>query len=168
MGVGILGGAGVGGLRGLDRLALSARYAGRVDRHDGRGDDDAVFSGSFVCDYRADGGVGDQSLAAEARRATSWCIWSRWTGRVPVGLPEHAKWAVYREEPLEGKFPRCRRRRKGPWRSEIMIPQWKCLGAMPEAGAEAPETLALRLELAKATGRDDWPANWKRAPQVAE
>lgn len=70
-----------------------------------------------------------------------------------VGLPEHAKWAVYREAPLEGIIPSLQTQAEGALAIGDYDSAVEILGAMPEQELTSPEGLALRLELAKATGR---------------
>jgi hypothetical protein len=72
---------------------------------------------------------------------------------VPHGLPAHATWAVYPQEPLEGEIPSLQAQAEGAVEIGDYEAAAECLGAMTEAELKRPETLALRLELAKATGR---------------
>lgn len=74
---------------------------------------------------------------------------------VPTGLPEHAKWAVYREKPLPGEMPSLLAQAEGAMAigDHEAVTEW--IGAMSEAELKLPETLELRLELAKATCRAD-------------
>jgi hypothetical protein len=72
---------------------------------------------------------------------------------VPAGMPEHAKWAVYREKPLDGEIPTLLERAEGALAIGDYESAAESISAMPEAELKRPETLVLRLELARATGR---------------
>lgn len=74
---------------------------------------------------------------------------------VPAGLPEHAKWAVYREKPLPGEMPTELAQAEGALAIGDYEAAGEWIGAMSEAELKRPEVLFLRLELAKATGRTD-------------
>lgn len=74
---------------------------------------------------------------------------------VPADLPEHAKWAVYRERPLEGEIPPLREQVEGALAIGDFESAGEALAAMSEAELKLPETLVLRIDLAKATGRGD-------------
>jgi hypothetical protein len=69
------------------------------------------------------------------------------------GLPARATWAVYGQEPLEGEIPSLQAQAEGAVEIGDYETATECLGAMSEAELKRPETLALRLELARATGR---------------
>lgn len=73
---------------------------------------------------------------------------------VPADLPDHAKWAVFREQPLAGEEPSLQAQAEGALAIEDYVQAAECFGAMNAADLRRPETLALRLELARATGRD--------------
>ena len=73
---------------------------------------------------------------------------------VPQGLPEHAKWAVYREKPLAGEIPSLQVQAEGALEIGDYESAAECIGAMSEAELRRPATLELRLKLAKATGRE--------------
>lgn len=74
---------------------------------------------------------------------------------VPANLPEHAKWALYREQPLAGETPTLLEQAEGALAIGDHEAAAEWIGAMSEAELKQPETLALRLALAKATGRGD-------------
>lgn len=74
---------------------------------------------------------------------------------VPAGLPGHAKWTVYRAEPLEGEIPPLQAQAEGALAIGDHEAATECIAAMSEAELKRPETLRLRLELATATGRQD-------------
>lgn len=74
---------------------------------------------------------------------------------VPPDMPEQAKWAVYREAPLEGEIPSLQIQAEGALAIGDFETAAESFGAMSDEELRRPETLVLRLELAKATGRDD-------------
>jgi uncharacterized membrane protein len=74
---------------------------------------------------------------------------------VPKDLPEHAKWAVYREKPLATATPSRLAQAEGALAIGDYPAAAEWIGAMNHAELKLPETLQLRLELAKATGRED-------------
>jgi hypothetical protein len=74
---------------------------------------------------------------------------------VPSDLPEHAKWAVYREKPLPGETPTLLAQAEGALAIGDFQAAADSIGEMSEAELKRPETLVLRLELAKATGKSD-------------
>lgn len=74
---------------------------------------------------------------------------------VPKDLPEHAKWAVYREKPLVGEVPSLRERAEGALAIGDFEAAAESIAAMSNDELNLAETLALRIELAKATGRHD-------------
>lgn len=73
---------------------------------------------------------------------------------VPGDLPEHAKWAVFREKPLEGESPSLLALAEGALAIGDFESAGEWIGAMSEAELGRRETLELRLELARVTGRD--------------
>jgi hypothetical protein len=70
-----------------------------------------------------------------------------------AGLPDHASWALYRESPLAGEEPSLQAQAEGALAIGDHETAAECIAAMPEIELKRPETLALRIELAKATGR---------------
>jgi hypothetical protein len=72
---------------------------------------------------------------------------------VPPGMPEHAKWAVYRQQPLAGEIPTLRAQAEGALAIGDFDSAAEAIAAMTDAELKTPETLALRIELANATGR---------------
>ncbi len=74
---------------------------------------------------------------------------------VSVGLPEQAKWAVYREKPLPGETPTLLAQVEGALAIGDCESAAEWLGAMSEEELRRPEALFLRLELAKATGKNE-------------
>ena len=74
---------------------------------------------------------------------------------VPGNLPDHAKWAVYHKKPLEGEGPTLLAQAEGALAIGDYLTSTERIGAMDYETLKQPETLRLRLELAKATGRTD-------------
>jgi hypothetical protein len=74
---------------------------------------------------------------------------------VPADLPEHAKWALYREKPLAGEGPSLLAQAEGAFAIGDFPAAAEWIGAMDSDELKSPETLRLRLDLAKSTGRDD-------------
>ena len=72
---------------------------------------------------------------------------------VPGGLPDHAGWAVYQTEPLQGEIPTLQAQAEGAVAIGDYETATECLGAMSAADLKRPETLAVRVALAQATGR---------------
>ena len=70
-------------------------------------------------------------------------------------LPDHAKWAVYQEEPLPGETPSLLAQAEGAMAIGDFAAAAEHVAAMDEGELGLPGTLALRLELARATGRED-------------
>lgn len=77
---------------------------------------------------------------------------------VPKGMPDQAQWAVYRDKPLEGEMPTLREQAEGALAIGDYDSAAQCIGAMPEEDLKLPEILALRWELAKASGKADLAA----------
>ena len=76
----------------------------------------------------------------------------------PAGLPEHASWAVYREPPLAGEEPSLHAQAEGALAIADHETAAECIAAMTEDELKLPQTLALRIDLAKATGREQLAA----------
>ena len=74
---------------------------------------------------------------------------------VPQDLPAHAKWAVYRDKPLDGEDPSLLAQAEGAFAIGDYPAATEWIGAMGHDELQLLETLRLRLELAKATGRND-------------
>ena len=74
---------------------------------------------------------------------------------VPSDLPEHAKWALYLEKPLDSTTPSRLAQAEGALAIGDYPAATEWIGAMDHDELALPETLRLRLELAKATGRKD-------------
>jgi hypothetical protein len=73
----------------------------------------------------------------------------------PGNLPEHASWAVFRNPPLLGEEPSLLVQADGALAIGDYQTAAECLAALPEEQLKFPEVLALRLELARATGKVD-------------
>lgn len=73
----------------------------------------------------------------------------------PGNLPDHASWAVFREPPLKGEEPSLLLQAEGALAIGDHQTAAECLAALPEEQLKLPEALALRLELARATGKAD-------------
>jgi hypothetical protein len=74
---------------------------------------------------------------------------------VPANLPDQAKWAVYRQKPLDAGELSLLDQAEGAFAIGDHAAAAEAIGAMGHAELQQPETLRLRLELAKATGRLD-------------
>lgn len=70
-------------------------------------------------------------------------------------VPDHAKWAVYQEMPLPGETPSLLTQAEGAMAIGDFAAAAEHVAAMDEQELGLPETLALRLELARATGREE-------------
>jgi hypothetical protein len=70
-------------------------------------------------------------------------------------LPEHAKWALYREKPLDPEKPSLLAQAEGALAIGDYDTASDWIGAMEHDELKHPETLKLRLQLAKLTGRND-------------
>jgi hypothetical protein len=73
----------------------------------------------------------------------------------PVSLPDHASWAVFRESPLAGEEPSLLVQADGALAIGDYQTAADCLAAMPEDHLKLSEVLAIRLELARATGKTE-------------
>ncbi len=80
----------------------------------------------------------------------------------PDDLPEHAKWALYRDLPLDGEVPSLQTQAEGALAIGDFESAAECIAAMPESDLKRPEVLSLRLELARATGRQQLVAHLER------
>ena len=72
---------------------------------------------------------------------------------VPEHLPDHAKWAIYREKPLDREKPSLLEQAEGAIAIGDYPSASEWIGAMDSTELTQPETLQLRLELARATGK---------------
>lgn len=74
---------------------------------------------------------------------------------VPENLPDHAKWAVFQEKPLAAEEPSLLVQAEGAFAIGDYPAASEWIAAMNEDELKQPATLELRLELAKATGKND-------------
>ncbi len=74
---------------------------------------------------------------------------------LPQDLPEHAKFAVYRDKPLDGEEPSLLAQAEGAFAIGDCPAASEWISAMEHDELRHPQTLRLRLDLAKATGRED-------------
>jgi hypothetical protein len=81
---------------------------------------------------------------------------------VPGNMPEHAKWAVYRDKPLDGEIPGLQALAEGALAIRDFDGAAEWISRMSGEELKLPEVLALRFELAKATGRDALAAQLER------
>ncbi len=73
----------------------------------------------------------------------------------PENLPDHAKWALYRQKPLDPEAPSLLAQAEGAFSIGDYAAAAEWISGMERDELKQPETLRLRLELAKATGRLD-------------
>jgi hypothetical protein len=71
-----------------------------------------------------------------------------------ASLPEHAKWAIYRTAPLEGEVPSLQAQAEGALAIGDYESALEAIAAMSEADLKRPEILAVRLDLARASGME--------------
>jgi hypothetical protein len=81
---------------------------------------------------------------------------------VPKDLPDQAKWAVYREAPLEASPLSLRDRAEGALAIGDHAAASECIAAMPPEELNQPEILKLRRDLALATGKTELAADFER------
>lgn len=74
---------------------------------------------------------------------------------IPSDLPEHAKWAVYLEKPLDSPSPSPLAQAEGAIAIGDYPAATAWIGTMSAAELKLPETLRVRRDLARATGRGD-------------
>lgn len=74
---------------------------------------------------------------------------------VPKDLPDQATWAIYREKPLETSPPSALAQAEGAFEIGDYRSAAEWIATMDTEALRLPETLDLRLKLARATGRDD-------------
>jgi hypothetical protein len=74
---------------------------------------------------------------------------------VPTNLPEQAKWAIYREMPLPAVNPTPLTMAEGAFAIGDYAAASEWIGSLSHNELKQPATLRLRLELARATGRDE-------------
>lgn len=81
---------------------------------------------------------------------------------VPKDLPDQAKWAVYREKPLEGGDVSLRDRAEGALAIGDHAAASDFIAEMEPGELEQPEVLALRRDLAQATGKTELAAEFEK------
>ncbi len=81
---------------------------------------------------------------------------------LPKDLPDQAKWAVYRDKPLETSDIPLRDRAEGALAIGDHSAATEALAAMDPAELDEPEVLALRRDLALATGKTDLAEEFSR------
>ncbi len=87
---------------------------------------------------------------------------------VPKDLPEHVKWALYREKPLDPELPSLLAQAEGAFAIGDHTAAAGWIGAMDPDELKHPETLQLRLELAIATNHRDLAEHLRREIQDLE
>ena len=73
----------------------------------------------------------------------------------PGDLPDQARWAVYREKPLEPVAPTLLEQAEGAFAIGDYAAAVEWIGTMSKAELKQQDTLSLRLQLARATGKTD-------------
>ncbi len=73
----------------------------------------------------------------------------------PLNLPEQARWAVYRDKPLEPENPPASDLLEGAVAIGDHGAAVEILAAMSEAERHQPEIMRQRIALARATGKED-------------
>jgi len=82
---------------------------------------------------------------------------------VPAHLPDHAKWAIYREKPLDRENPSLFEQAEGALAIGDYSAASEWIGAMESTELTQPETLEIRLKLARATGKAELAASLEEA-----
>lgn len=72
-----------------------------------------------------------------------------------AALPEHARWAIYRNEPLAGESPGPLEQVEGELAIGDLEAAAECFAAMSEQELRRPEVLELRARLARLSGREE-------------
>lgn len=73
----------------------------------------------------------------------------------PTDLPDQAQWVLYRNKPLDGQSPSLIEQVEGALAIGDYSNASECIGEMDPTELKRPETLAVRLALAKATGKHE-------------
>ena len=73
----------------------------------------------------------------------------------PKDMPDQARWAVYREKPLDPELPSLLAQAEGAFAIGDYTAATEWIGEMNQEELKKQDTLTLRLALAKATGRAD-------------
>lgn len=74
---------------------------------------------------------------------------------LPKNLPDQATWAIYREKPLDAEQPSALAQAEGAFEIGDFSATAEWLAKLDPTALKMPETLDLRLKLARATGRAD-------------
>jgi hypothetical protein len=85
----------------------------------------------------------------------------------PPDLPEHASWAVFKDEPLEVELPTLLVQAEGAMAIGDYEAAAECLAAMTEEELQMSETLDLRLQLARLTGHNELASQLEEQMRVA-
>ncbi|MGL5017387.1 MAG: hypothetical protein ACRDBP_04585 [Luteolibacter sp.] len=86
----------------------------------------------------------------------------------PKNLPEHAKWALFREKPLDPEKPSLLAQAEGALAIGDYASAGEWIAAMDHDELKHPETLRLRLELAKVTGRHDLVDSLEKSLSISD
>ncbi|MEM1084728.1 MAG: hypothetical protein AAGI48_11520 [Verrucomicrobiota bacterium] len=70
-------------------------------------------------------------------------------------LPDSARWAVYRDEPLKGEIPPLLARAEGAFELGDHQATLEALAEMSDKEREAPKVLELRIRLAEVSGKEE-------------
>lgn len=82
-----------------------------------------------------------------------------------AGLPEHAGWALYRD-PLAGEMPPLVVQAEGALAIGDHETAAECLAAMADEELKRTDVMAVRRDLARATGRNELAAQLERELQI--
>ncbi len=87
---------------------------------------------------------------------------------VPGDLPERSRWAVYSSPPLDGAEVGLLERAEGEWAAGDMEAALRWISEMPEEELSAPGALALRIGIARASGKHELAEKLERQLGGAE
>lgn len=87
---------------------------------------------------------------------------------VPADLPDQAKWAIYHEKPLDVPEPSLRDRAEGALAIGDHEAAADWIASMELEELEQPEILALRRDLAVATGKSELAAEFETRLQKSQ
>jgi len=82
--------------------------------------------------------------------------------RAPADMPERAKFAIYKERPAHGEEPGLADQAEGAMAIRDFAEAAKLFAAMDEDELRLPGVMALRIELARATGKPQLAARLER------
>ena len=83
------------------------------------------------------------------------CVYLEEVKDSPADIPEQARWAVYRNKPLEPENPAASDLLEGAVAIGDHAAAVEILATMSEAERHQPEVMQQRIALARATGRED-------------